>query len=440
MTDEKEKPAHRAGSTGNSAVYIIPQNDTERIFLLQCFTWKEEARDLRPFTRELSLFGKELIREIVEGGTGERALETLSLEQQNAFLAGLQPSCYITEYYEEYLKELISIHGYLYSELAKEFQKLTKKAPKTRANIKPISELMAREFDPPSWIVEGFIPEGLTFIVGKPKIGKSWLSLALALAVSQGKPFIEFPTEQKKALYYALEDSERRLNSRIHKLGGIVEGAALSYSTTLEPLANGGLERIEENLQAGYKLIIIDTFARVKSATKRDAYAEETQALSGLQALSLSYNAAIILIHHARKNTDSTDIYDSVLGSTALSGTADATILITRDRKTRKLILAQTGRDIEDKEYAVEFSTDNGAFGFQFLGNADAVLVSEVEGKIIDHLKSTEFHLSPAELAQALNVKKTSVTTACYRLYEEQKIEKETGKSSFYLNKKSKYL
>jgi hypothetical protein len=436
MAEEKEKRPNRAQPTKN----IIPQNETERVFLLQCFTWKDDTRDLRPFTRELSPFGKELVREIVEGGTGARALETLSTDEQIAFMAGLQPTCYITEYYEEYLKELITAHGYLYSELAKEFQKLTQKAPKTRAEIKSISELMSREFEPPNWIIEGFIPEGLTFIVGKPKIGKSWLSLALALAVSQGKPFIEFHTEQKKVLYYALEDSERRLNSRIHKLGGITGGITFEYSTALESLAHGGIERIEENLQAGYKLIIIDTFARVKNATKRDAYAEETQALSGLQTLSLAYNAAIILIHHARKNTDSTDIYDAVLGSTALSGTADATILITRDRKTRKLILAQTGRDIEDKEYAVEFITDNGNFGFQFLGNADEVLVSEVEGKIIDHLRSTEYHLSPSELSQALNLKPNTVKGTCYRLYEELKIDKEEGKLKYYFDKKRKYI
>ncbi|HQQ66844.1 MAG TPA: AAA family ATPase [Thermotogota bacterium] len=431
----KAKPAAGAGSTGKSAGYIIPQNDTERLFLLQCYTFKDSARALKPFTRELSPFGKDLIREIVEGGTGDRALETLTIDAQNTFLAGLQPTDFVFEYYEEWLKILLAERGYLFSELAREFAKL-KKTDGVRAEIKSIADLMAREFDPPAWIVEGFLPEGLTFVVGKPKIGKSWLALSLALSVAQGKPFLGFPTDRKKTLYYALEDSERRLNSRIHKLGGVDDGAQLSYSTTLESLSGGGIERIEENLQAGYKLIIIDTFARVKSATKRDAYAEETQALSGLQALSLAYNAAIILIHHARKNTDSADIYDSVLGSTALSGTADATILITRDRKTRKLILAQTGRDIEDKEIAIEFSADNGDFGFNYLGNADEVLVSEVEGKIIDHLKNTEFHLTPAELSQALCLKANTVKGTCYRLFEELKIDKEDGKLKYFFDRK----
>ena len=41
-------------------------------------------------------------------------------------------------------------------------------------------------FPPLSWVVPDLIPEGMTLLVGGPKIGKSWLSLDIALAVASG--------------------------------------------------------------------------------------------------------------------------------------------------------------------------------------------------------------------------------------------------------------
>ncbi|HQN23283.1 MAG TPA: AAA family ATPase, partial [Thermotogota bacterium] len=373
---------------------------------MQCYAFKETTREIRPLTREMTPFGRELIREIVGGGNGNRAMEMLTIEQQNAFLSGaLQPTDYVREYYEEYLKRLLIDRGYIHRELEREFAKATRKTAGVYVEIKPVSELMTRTFEDARWIINGLIPEGLTLIVGKPKIGKSWFVLESAIRAAQGKQFIGYETEKSKVLYYALEDSERRLNNRIGKLGGIKDAENFFYSCTLEPLTAGGLDRIRENLDEGFRLIIIDTYARIKAATKRDAYAEETQALAGLQGLALAYQSAIILIHHARKNADSADLYDQVLGSTALTGTADATIILQRDRKTHRIILSQTGRDIEDQEIAIDFIAEEKHVGFEYVGKADEVRVSEVERIIIDHLKSTEFHLTPGELSQALNIK-----------------------------------
>jgi len=436
MDKQKEKPLSAAQHDKDIIAYF----EEEREFLLQCYAFKETAREIRPLTREMAPFGRELIREIVGGGNGNRAMEMLTIEQQNAFLSGaLQPTDYVREYYEEYLKRLLIDRGYIHRELEREFAKATRKTAGVYAEIKPVSELMMRTFEDARWIITGLIPEGLTLIVGKPKIGKSWFVLESAIRAAQGKTFIGYETEKSKVLYYALEDSERRLNKRIGKLGGIKDAENFYYSCTLEPLTAGGLDRIRENLDEGFRLIIIDTYARIKTATKRDAYAEETQALAGLQGLALAYQSAIILIHHARKNADSTDLYDQVLGSTALTGTADSTIFLQRDRKTHRIILSQTGRDIEDQEIAIDFITEEKHAGFEYVGKADDVRVSEVERIIIEHLKSTEFHLTPGELSQALNIKASAAKTACYRLYGEQKIEKEDGKQKFYYDKKRKY-
>ena len=79
---------------------------------------------------------------------------------------------------------------------------------------------MEIKFSPPQWLIEGLLPEGLSILSGAPKIGKSWLSLQIALAVTTASPlFGRVPNSEKSVLLLALEDNERRLKDRISKCG-----------------------------------------------------------------------------------------------------------------------------------------------------------------------------------------------------------------------------
>jgi RecA-family ATPase len=55
--------------------------------------------------------------------------------------------------------------------------------------------------------VPGIVCEGLSLLAGPPKVGKSWLSLDLALSVAGGgKAFGAIPVQPGPVLYLALED------------------------------------------------------------------------------------------------------------------------------------------------------------------------------------------------------------------------------------------
>ncbi len=74
------------------------------------------------------------------------------------------------------------------------------------------AELLATEFPDPRWAVPGLIPEGATVLAARPKIGKSWLMLATAIAVaSGGRALGHVPCPPGDVLYLALEDTHRRL-------------------------------------------------------------------------------------------------------------------------------------------------------------------------------------------------------------------------------------
>ena len=78
------------------------------------------------------------------------------------------------------------------------------------------AELMSMRFDPIKFVVPGYCAEGLTILAGRPKLGKSRLALDWLVAISAGGVAMgTVSVEQGDCLYLALEDSPRRLKSRI---------------------------------------------------------------------------------------------------------------------------------------------------------------------------------------------------------------------------------
>ena len=71
-----------------------------------------------------------------------------------------------------------------------EFEEERPKRKKKRSgpDLRPFSapELLAKNFPEPKFIVPGYVGEGLTILAGRPKIGKSWLALNIAVAVATG--------------------------------------------------------------------------------------------------------------------------------------------------------------------------------------------------------------------------------------------------------------
>ena len=94
------------------------------------------------------------------------------------------------------------------------------KPPTWEERIYDASTLSAKTFDPVRWMLPGVIPEGVTILAGKPKIGKSWLALDICIAAADGSRYTlgDLKPRHGDCLYLALEDNERRMKKRIDKL------------------------------------------------------------------------------------------------------------------------------------------------------------------------------------------------------------------------------
>jgi RecA-family ATPase len=77
--------------------------------------------------------------------------------------------------------------------------------PKEVLNYKAysISEFLDMPDTPQPYLVEGIVYEhGKTVLVGKPKTGKSWLTLKLGLSVALGEPLLGVKVAQASVVYH----------------------------------------------------------------------------------------------------------------------------------------------------------------------------------------------------------------------------------------------
>ena len=86
------------------------------------------------------------------------------------------------------------------------------KAPKRYTG----NNLRGLEIPETNFTLNNILPVGLSILSAKPKIGKSWFALDLAVAISTTNgTFLNESPEQGDVFYLALEDNPRRMKSRM---------------------------------------------------------------------------------------------------------------------------------------------------------------------------------------------------------------------------------
>jgi hypothetical protein len=233
-------------------------------------------------------------------------------------------------------------------------------------------DLCTVDFPPLKFMVPKLIPEGLTILAGRPKIGKSWLVLSLGIVLANGVAALGLDygltTPPKgSVLYLGLEDGWRRLKRRMTKLiGARPENwpKELHLKTNWRRLDQGGLDDIRDWFQTVKArggnpiLVVVDTLAKVRppSTSKTSPYQNDHDALAGLQKLAEELRIAVIVNHHDRK-MEADDVFDTVSGTLGLTGAVDTILVLTK--KAQGTILHIRGRDIEDEtSLAMRFEKD----------------------------------------------------------------------------------
>jgi hypothetical protein len=282
-------------------------------------------------------------------------------------------------------------------------------------------QLMATEFPDPKWAVPGVLCEGVSVLAGPPKVGKSWMSLGLGLSIASGaEAFGSIGIEAGPVLYLALEDTARRLKTRMAKmLGDAPAPSALTLATQCPPLPQGGDRAIacwlDRNPRA--RLVVIDVFAKVRGSEPGNVqqYDADYLAVGRAKRIADHYGIAVVLVHHVRKAA-SEDFLATVSGTNGIAGAADAVLVLERGRNNADGVLHVTGRDVEEADYALSFDPGRGAW--QMLdGPAIDHTVADTRAAILRHLRENPGR-TPKDIATAIGIDGGNVRRTCARMHE----------------------
>jgi RecA-family ATPase len=232
-------------------------------------------------------------------------------------------------------------------------------------------------FPEPAWSVPGIIPEGCCILAGQPKIGKSFLVLAIALASAAGDQVLGVEVQQRPVLYLALEDNARRLQTRARMLLDDEPLPHQFYYLTRES-RDVALDLAREWVIARNHqkpMVVVDTLEKVRAERGNNTYADDYKAGTSLQSL-LAAGGSVIAVHHTRKGV-SDDFTDDVSGTLGLVGSFDTVITLKRARTAGSGTLSVTGRDVEEMVYLLTF-TDG-------LWKADGTHLNDAANKVAQH-------------------------------------------------------
>jgi hypothetical protein len=281
------------------------------------------------------------------------------------------------------------------------------------------AELLDEELPPIREVVPGILPEGVTLLAGKPKLGKSWKALDLCIATATGGYALgKIHVEKGAALYLALEDNKRRMRKRLQKrLSRSAPPQDLHIALEWPRLNEGGADELRAwlNEHPDARLVVIDTLAKIRKPVRgQNVYAEDYEALEKLIPLAVEYKVAVLVVHHLRKLT-AADPLDEISGSTGLSGGVDGFLILKRDRGRHDATLHVDGRDVEEPA-ELALTWDGELASWTLVGDAEEYRMSAERAKIIEVLRASKEPMSPKEIATALGIDVRNVSQRLYQM------------------------
>lgn len=251
--------------------------------------------------------------------------------------------------------------------------------------------ILKTDYPPIDWVVQDYLAPGLTFLAGKPKVGKSWLALQAAYSVLTGGRMFDKDIKPGRVLILALEDNQRRLNDRMKmqgwqiKPGNIDFMLADDFRDQITALNTGGGKRLLKFIEnRKYRLVIVDTFSRAIQGDQLDP-GKMTEAVGALQQYALNKGVALVLVDHMPKNSQSQNPIDHVYGSVAKVGVTDSIWGLYKEQGKAGAKLAITGRDVPETELKLTFDTRG--FYWHCEGNALDVEMTNQRKSILDALR-----------------------------------------------------
>jgi len=302
-------------------------------------------------------------------------------------------------------------------------------------SMKPISakSLLENFYPEPIYLINNILPIGLTILAGRPKIGKSFMALQMAIAVGTGSEFLGEYANEGSVAYIAFEDNDGRLSRRLKNTATKDNPPDIDFypydsaRTEFDNLNNKGFDKLEE-ITGNYDMVVIDTLAQCIHVDYNDNNAI-TKALAPIHQLALDSETAIIFIDHLRKRgLKGVHSIDEVRGGTAKVAVADTIWSLFEEGKQRFLEI--TGRDVEERTIQLDF--DREACSWELSGEVAKDYLSHQKEQILEFLQENK-EVTNLEIAVALGKDKANIYRTLSSLIADRLIErKKVGNEYIY--------
>jgi AAA domain len=208
------------------------------------------------------------------------------------------------------------------------------------ASVLSLAELLEqRSPEPAPCLVEpGLLPaQGILFVGGEPKVGKSLLVTNLALALAAGSDRLGFPVARPcRVLVCQFELPMPQFVNRLATMRQHL-GCAADRNLFVDTRASGHLLSAPQGLEhflaaaraAAAEIIILDPLYSTHDQDENDTRAMAALCQSLLRLRQAS-RAALIVVHHVRKSIGRYEIGSAFRGSSALHAVGDTYLLLTR--------------------------------------------------------------------------------------------------------------
>jgi hypothetical protein len=217
---------------------------------------------------------------------------------------------------------------------------MTSATAKNSPTVLSLAQLLEQQpaTPPACWVEPGLLPpQGILFVGGEPKVGKSLLVANLALSLAAGSNRLGFPVPAPhRVLICQFELPLPHFVSRLAVMRRAL-GAAADHHLLVDTRVAGHLLSAPQGLghfltaahTAAAEVIVLDPLYSTHDQDENDTRAMAALCHSLLRLREAS-RAALIVVHHVRKSIGHYEVGSALRGSSALHAVGDTYLLLTR--------------------------------------------------------------------------------------------------------------
>ncbi len=313
-------------------------------------------------------------------------------------------------------------------------------APEPESMAGLVNPADLQDIEPPAreWIVDGWLPVGtVTSLYGGAGFGKTLLAQQLQTATARGAAFLGLPTVQCRSLAFYCEDDGDELHRRQRSICRLY-GTQMAALGAMRWQGRAGMANVLATVEAGLlqpsafyefircgmretqaRLLILDNIAQLFGGNE-NVRPEVTQFVNSLTAIAIEFGAAVLLLGHPGKATDS-----AYSGSTAW----DAAV-------RSRWLLARPKADIGDDDAAAADLSDVRVLRkakANYAGTGDEIALRWVKGAFqVEGAASVQQVVDLAERTAAMNADEQVFLDALDALAEQGRHTSASNKAQNY--------